>query len=82
MDEKEFSGKLIELLRTSTEILCEWLSDTLPKLDQAWWSSRVLSQLSYQQRERVDCQGIHSLQQLDLYAPIQISNFKKKSFIS
>ena len=72
MNEKEFSGKLIELLCTSTEILCEWLSDALPKLDQAWWSSRVLSQLSYQQRERVDRQGIHSLRQLDLSALLRI----------
>ena len=56
MAETKMSGKLMELLRISTESLCGWLSDALPRLDQAWWSSLVLSNLSYQQRERVEQQ--------------------------
>lgn len=60
------SGKLVELLGAATEGLCGWLSDALPKLDQAWWSSLVLSNLSYQQRERVERQGIDSLWHLEL----------------
>ena len=36
MNETGFSGKLVELLRVSTESLCGWLSDALPKLDQVF----------------------------------------------
>ncbi len=62
----QVSGKLVELLGAATEGLCGWLSDALPKLEQAWWSSLVLSNLSYQQRDRVERQGIDSLRKLDL----------------
>jgi len=72
MTEIRFSGKLVELLGVSTESLCGWLSDALPKLDQAWWSSLVLSNLSYQQRDRVERQGIDSLRQLDLSALLRV----------
>jgi len=37
MNAAHFSGKLVELLGVSTGALCGWLSDVLPKLDQAWW---------------------------------------------
>ena len=72
MYEMKFSGTLVELLRVSTAALCEWLSDALPKLDAAWWSSLVISQLSYQQRERVERQGIDSLRHLDLAALLRV----------
>ena len=39
MDTAQFSGKLVGLLGVATEGLCEWLCDTLPALNQAWWSS-------------------------------------------
>jgi len=50
----------------------DWLCEALPSLDQAWWSSLVLSNLSYQQRERVERQGIDSLRQLDLAALLRV----------
>ena len=68
----QVSGKLVELLGAATEGLCDWLCDALPALDQAWWSSLVLSNLSYQQRERVERQGIDSLRQLDLAALLRV----------
>ena len=52
------SGKLVGLLGWSTSGLCDWLSDALPRLDQAWWNSLALPNLSYQQRERVARHGI------------------------
>jgi len=58
MDSLQFSGKLAGLLRAATEGLCAWLSEALPKLDHVWWSSLVLSQLSYQQRERVELETV------------------------
>ncbi|RKX37575.1 MAG: hypothetical protein DRP64_16955 [Verrucomicrobia bacterium] len=66
MNGTQFSGKLIELLGAAAEGLCDWLCEALPSLDQAWWSSLVLSNLSYQQRERVERQGIDSLRKPDL----------------
>ena len=50
----KMSGKLVGLLGAATEGFCDWLCDALPKQDQAWWSSLVLSNLSCQQRERVE----------------------------
>ena len=72
MNIAKFSGKLMELLGGATSGLCDWLSDALPALDQAWWSSLVLSSLSYQQRDRVERQGIDSLRQLDLAALLRV----------
>ena len=72
MNGTQFSGKLVGLLGSATEGLCGWLSDALPKFDQVWWSSRVLSSLSYQQRDRVERKGINSLHQLDLAALLRV----------
>ena len=41
------------LIGAVIEGLCGWLYDALPKPDQACWSSLVLYNLSYQQRDRV-----------------------------
>ncbi len=68
----EISGRLPELLILSSKELCEWLCRSLPKLDQAWWSSLVLPNLSVQQRERVERRGLQSLHQLDLSALLRI----------
>jgi ERCC4-related helicase len=72
MIDAEISGKLAVLLQVSTKHLCEWLNDALPKLDQAWWNGLVLANLSFQQRQRVDQQGIGSLSQLDLAALLRV----------
>jgi len=68
----EVSGKLSALLQMSTRHLCEWLCDSLPKLDQAWWSSLVLPNLSFQQRQRAEQSGTDSLSQLDLAALLRV----------
>jgi len=61
-----------ELLRESTKELCNWLEQALPRLDEDWWNSRVVSNLSYQQCERVKRQSIDSLRQLDLAALLRL----------
>ncbi len=72
MGQAQLSGQLAELLSTATSEIHRWLSDALPTLDQVWWSSLVLPNLSYQQRERVDRQSISSLRQLDLSALLRV----------
>jgi len=66
------AGKLSALLQMSARHLCGWLGDVLPKLDQAWWSSLVLPNLSYQQRQRADRDNVKSLDQFDLAALLRI----------
>ncbi|VGO17570.1 RNA polymerase-associated protein RapA [Pontiella desulfatans] len=66
------AGKLSALLQMSSRHLCDWLFDSLPKLDQAWWSALVLPNLSFQQRQRVEQNGITSLSQFDLAALLRI----------
>ncbi|MDZ8118313.1 DEAD/DEAH box helicase [Pontiella agarivorans] len=66
------AGKLSALLQMSTRHLCNWLRDSLSKLDQDWWNSLVLSNLSYQQRRRVEQSGVTTLSQLDLAALLRV----------
>jgi superfamily II DNA or RNA helicase len=66
------AGKLSALLQMSTRHLCEWLSNSLPKLDQNWWTTLVLSNLSFQQRQRVEQSGVTTLSQLDLAALLRV----------
>jgi ATP-dependent helicase HepA len=72
MENTKNAGKIFELLLETTHYLSEWLNKELPLLDKNWWTSLVLTKLSYQQSQRAERQQITSLEKLDLSALLRI----------
>ncbi|MCB1563884.1 MAG: DEAD/DEAH box helicase family protein, partial [Alphaproteobacteria bacterium] len=72
MDLNNFAGQISGLLHASSGLLCAWLEETLPSIEERWWESMVLPALSYQQRQRAENQGYTNLGQLDLAALLRV----------
>jgi ATP-dependent helicase HepA len=72
IESKLLPGKFTDILLVATKQLSKWLEESLPSLDDGWWSSLVLPALSYQQRQSVDRKNISSLEELDLAALLRV----------
>ncbi len=72
MDLSIIAGKLSEFLLLSTRQLSSWLDEELPTINDQWWDSYVIQELSYPQQLRVERAGISSVSQLDLAAVLRI----------
>jgi len=71
-DNNQILTSLTTLLSETTKSLARYLETTLPSLFDNWWNEAVLGRLSFQQRRRVDQQGIDSLTLLDLAALLRV----------
>jgi len=72
MDSKTISGKFSEFFHVITNQITIWLNDVLSNIDDSWWQTLVVSNLSYPQRQRVERENITRLDQLDLAALVRI----------
>lgn len=72
MELDKVSGEFQAILHIAARNLSDWLQKNLPDLDANWWASLVLPTLSFAQKQRVDTQGIDSLDKLDLAALLKV----------
>jgi SNF2 family DNA or RNA helicase len=60
------------LIQLATAELGRFLSDTLPRLNNNWWSKHVCDRLSFQQQRQVREKGFHELRDLDFAALLRV----------
>ena len=70
--------EISRLLQKATMNLAAYLEKILPSLSIDWWNESVINSLTFQQRRRVNEQGINSLNSLDLAALLRVLGYNWK----
>jgi len=72
IDPSDVQSFMPKFLSEAGRSLAGYLERTLPPLYSDWWAKAVLNRLSFQQKRRVEGQGITSLASLDLAALLRV----------
>ena len=63
---------MIDLLRTATAELEQFLSRSLPRFSNDWWKKHVIDRLSFQQQRRAQDRNFKELRDLDFAALLRV----------
>ena len=74
MDNNQIVSKMNEYLHSAAELLVKWLGKVLPKVEEDWWNTCVLDNLTYNQRQIALDKGFSKLEEFDLAALLKIAN--------
>jgi ATP-dependent helicase HepA len=72
MDKAQVHSAMMGFLSKTAELVATYLEKLMPTLFDDWWTKAVVSSLSFQQRRRVEQQGISGLSDLDLAALLRV----------
>lgn len=74
MNEEAIVSKINEYLHIATKELCAWLKRILPRVDDDWWQTCVMDNLSLPQRQYAEEKGYSKPEDLDLSALLRVAD--------